>query len=374
MTVSGKKRADHAPWPAPKHDTLRAARRPTRHRLSMLARFATLVSATLFYLYMKIYTFISRRRRKETTPNDVEASIPCPEKAQLFVGETQAPFTQSYSPSPLGTITNTHGQGLDQARLRSPHNRRSIKRASASPNLRFESDISSPKEQQPRSLPVTPSPGSVGWHSEKEKVLGEARRWSAGVREKKGKRASLPASHPTKETSNSPWRASAPAILDSPRLPLQDRLQRACEAKPAIAERLSHTISEVVDVYANLPHFVVGNDTVDMTLIAVSDDGNTSLASDQTLPLPLDSTLKKQYIETNSELAYLRSSSSLKSCDTLPFTLPPSMDRCSDGTLGDVLDALEEMIGSPKWLSLVDLEGATARHEDPLYDMPLPVF
>ncbi|KAJ7060189.1 hypothetical protein C8F01DRAFT_1141739 [Mycena amicta] len=397
----------------------------------VLSRFSTLFTATFFYLYMKIRSAFKRRARTSTrtVPNDVEAgkdehsssiefrpgeirgdyaeskemmspslhyqdSTPLPSPTFAFP-QYHVPFRSTLSPQPptppkstiLGTITNTHGQGIDQARIRSPRTRRSIKRVQATQNLRFESHISAPEgEETLLLLPSTPtiespSPGSAGWCAEKRRVLEETRRWSVGLqeREKERKRMSLPVLDPKpKAKENSSWRrlhrvvAVSNAVLDTEKPP-----------------RLSLTISDVVDIYSGLGlQFIVGDDSADeIDLTLVAEDGETSLLSEQTLPL--EATLVKQdpqlaslslsqESDCDSELAYLQPSassslsSSSSSCvssvahtHTLPFTLsmPMTTERQSDGTLADVLDALEEMLESPKWMTLVDLEGAVAKRE-----------
>ncbi|KAJ7054660.1 hypothetical protein C8F01DRAFT_1162480 [Mycena amicta] len=410
----------------------------------VLSRFATLFTATFFYLYMKIRSAFKRRARTSTrtVPNDVEAgkderssgiefhsgeirgdyaeskemmspslhyqdSTPLPSPTLAFP-QYHVPFRSTLSPQPptppkstiLGTITNTHGQGIDQARIRSPRTRRSIKRVQATQNLRFESHISAPEGEETLLLvPSTPtiespSPGSAGWCAEKRRVLEETRRWSVGLqeRQKERKRLSLPVLDSKPEAKdNSSWRASAPAIL-GPRLPLEERLQCVVAVSNAVPDtekppRLSLTISDVVDIYSGLGlQFIVGDesaDEIDLTLVAedVAEDGETSLLSEHSLVKQdpeLASLSLSQESDCDSELAYLRpsasssSSSSGSSCvssvghtHTLPFTLslPMTAERQSDGTLADVLDALEEMLESPKWMTLVDLEGAVAKRE-----------
>ncbi|KAJ7054677.1 hypothetical protein C8F01DRAFT_1162547 [Mycena amicta] len=371
--------------------------------MRVLSRFATLFTATFFYLYMKIRSAFKLRTRTSTrtVPNDVEAGKDERSSGIEFLsGETRGDYAES---------KEMMSPRIDQARIRSPRTRRSIKRVQATQNLRFESHISAPEgEETLLLLPSTPtiespSPGSAGWCAEKRRVLEETRRWSVGLqeRQKERKRLSLPVLDSKPEAKdNSSWRASAPAILQtrgSPRLPLEERLQHVVDVsldrntsrdteKPP---RLSLTILDVVDTYSSLGlQFTVGDDSadgIDWTLVA--EDGETSLLSEQTLPL--ESTLVKQDPELaslslsqesdcDSELAYLHpsasqsSSSSGSSCvssvahtHTLPFTLslPMTAERQSDGTLADVLDALEEMLESPKWMTLVDLEGAVAKRE-----------
>ncbi|KAF7297363.1 hypothetical protein MIND_00969800 [Mycena indigotica] len=369
--------------------------------LPFLFRFATVITATIFYLYMKLRSILTcsrRKTRKIAAPTDVEGrmivsrqdsdeekyEIPTfhePLEAKSAACNPNSisrqassihvhPFEHIIHPQThqsLSSISNTHGQGIDQARLFSPHRHQSLKRIQPSTNLRFESCFSSPDGGRRETAPA-----SASWYADKENKLVEVRRWSKGVQ---SKRMSLPIQQTTQQTSARP--ISAPASLDTHLVPVAPTFDQA--------PNLSFTVSNFVDVYTSMDR-VARNESVeeyDMTMIALSDDRELSMQSDRTFAVDTPSEMMNhvgkstsslsQESECDSELAYLQlsaSNSSLvlsdSSCDTLPFSLSLSLklNRQSDGSLGEVLDAWEEMLQSPKWLSLVDLEGAAARREE----------
>ncbi|KAJ6566892.1 hypothetical protein B0H19DRAFT_1067158 [Mycena capillaripes] len=193
------------------------------------------------------------------------------------------------------------------------------------------------------SFPERPSvPGSMGWQSDKLKLLGEAHAWNTRVKSiSDDRRRSLPL--PAHSTSEAPLanvrRASAPANLGHTGLSLEEHLHREVSGpwKPATADRVTEE-----------PQFVIGEDEGDDNF-----EENTYVADISTSDTKVAGV---NIFHPVSELPYLKPLSSSLSAN--------SLSSCgSEVTLTDVIDALEAMFTSSKWLSLVDLESAAAREE-----------
>ncbi|KAF7311268.1 hypothetical protein MKEN_01028400 [Mycena kentingensis (nom. inval.)] len=432
-----------------------------RPSMLVLTRFATLITAALFYVYTKLRTAFRARtnaaRSNSRVKGDVEQAYgdvqdpssvsaskqrvhsdpyksednlaPCTDASDgpklpsphtvLAPVHHHRPLRPTIEPKllrkptaptrpPLGSITNIQTR---------PARSRSIKRMPASPNLRFEAHLGAGEAAFPIPLPLstdappptTEGPASAAWFGEKEKLLLEAKRWSASVQQRK--RASLPIMGKRAVTTEA-RRISAPAVLASAptateRKPLAERLQRAVSVpaapyddapSPTRSPSAPETDPEQdVGIYGGLGiPFIVGEDSLgtedivdDLTLIAVT-EADMSTETLEAPAIPVEDkyaggiislyALSDSECGSASELAYLQASDSeyasssesaspLSLSLALPFVLPdPAPERRSDGTLGDVLDALEEMLESPKWLKLVDLEGAAGRREQEVLD------
>jgi hypothetical protein len=229
--------------------------------------------------------------------------------------------------NPLGSITNTYkfNPATDEAR----HSYRpwapKLKRVPACPDLRSVSQHPSTSGSD------IVSPGSFEWQSDKAKLLNDVRSWNTRVKsESAARRLSLP----LLSTSSAPLstrRASAPPSLGTARPTVEDRLRRAVSACP------THTAQ------ADEVQFTIGEDEEEY----LEED---TCVSNSSLP---DA---KAIMAVPSELPYLSSVPVFPAAEPLPSSE-------SIGTLTDMLDALEAVFSTSRWLSLVDLARAAGREE-----------
>ncbi|KAJ7114163.1 hypothetical protein C8R43DRAFT_1156753 [Mycena crocata] len=237
------------------------------------------------------------------------------------------PGTTRVALQPLGNITNTYSQPFT-GRPRA----QTLKRVPACPDLRSQSwsRLVAPGN--------TSAPGSMGWQSDKMKLLDEARAWSTRVkRDSDARRQSLPLPlRSESELLSKTRRASAPANLGGTRLTLEERLNRVVSGSPT---------PNAVPVPPE-PKFNIGEDDAEYF------DGDTFVLES----IPTKSTISIPKSPEKSELPYLHA------CSPSPSSESISSGE-SDGTLSDVIDALEAMFTTTKWLSLVDLGGAAKREE-----------
>ncbi|KAJ6630432.1 hypothetical protein B0H10DRAFT_1939185 [Mycena sp. CBHHK59/15] len=259
-----------------------------------------------------VYTAVVPEVDVEQTPPNTVSHTSAPK-----IKEDQAPGPKNPAArEPLGSITNTPRASIGNVLFPTRPRAQTLRRVRAHPDLRSPSRDAPPAHAKPLLAPA-PSPGSTAWQTEKATLLGEARAWSTRV--KTSRRHSLPTSPSSAPPLFPDRRASAPANLGSTRLSVEERLRRAVSSPPPKVPAPAPD---------ETPQFVIGDDG--------DHDGDATFVC--------------------SELPYLQSVSPSPSSGTLEWS-------GSAGTLTEVIDALEAMLKTPKWLSLVDLQGAAVRVE-----------
>ncbi|KAJ7500526.1 hypothetical protein B0H11DRAFT_1908957 [Mycena galericulata] len=301
-------RFDDAPSEDKTQDTVSLADASSRRRYSMHTRTAVSV---------QVFRHPSPSRSRSVKPSS------------LFGGQGLKNQECIVTPIhiPLKTITKKYGNlGANVDVHRRPRSQ-TLKHVQGCPDLRARSQSPSP----------TSAPGSLGWESDKLKLLDEAREWNTRVQsEFAARRGSLSVpvnSLPTSEALSNVRRTSAPANLGGHPL--------------SVEERLPHTVSDFQN------HTAVPEESQSNSGEPI--EGDTCVAGSSISETGDISALNFPH-HSDSELPYLHS--------TCPFPSSGSLNACeSAGTLTEMIDALEAMFSTSKWRSLVDLEGAAAREE-----------
>ncbi|KAJ7084615.1 hypothetical protein B0H15DRAFT_848344 [Mycena belliarum] len=238
------------------------------------------------------------------------------------------------APRPLGSITNHAGTDAKHLPRAS-----TLKRIAACTDLRAEPQSVEPRPAFSGCLGATSAtPGSLGWYSDKMKVMDEARAWSTRIKiESTERRLSLPLPAPAPSLTSltsATRRESAPAHLESARRRIEERLQKAVSSG-----NNAFPISRE-------PRFTIGGD----------DDGY--LEEDTWTAYSPEADITAVDSRAESELPYLDS-------EAIPSYETFSSSRSAD-TLTETIDALEAIFSTSKWQSLLDLEGAATRKESGL--------